>query len=114
MVELFARRGTKRPDAIFCFNDLVAIGAMCAAQQRGLRVPEDLAVIGYDDIDIAAFTSPPLTTIRQPAYDIGVKAAELLVGLLDHGHPLPRTLALEPTLVERLSVTPATSLGRSA
>lgn len=114
MAALLDRCGANRPDAIFCFNDLVAIGAMCAAQQRGLRVPENLAVIGYDDIDIAAFTSPPLTTIRQPAYDIGVKAAELLVGLLDHGRPLPPTLALEPVLVERLSVTPATNPGRSA
>ncbi len=67
------------PTAIFCANDLLAIGAMNVARQRGLRVPEDVAIVGYDDIDAAAMVMPALTTVLNPAYEMGRTAGELLL-----------------------------------
>ena len=92
------------PDALFCINDLVAMGALCAAHERGIAVPGTLSVLGYDDSEFAAYTSPPLTTVRQPAFDMGATAARLLIEHLDGKQPLPREVALPPTLVERRSV----------
>lgn len=87
---------TPRPTAVVCANDEMAIGAIKAARDAGLRVPEDLSVVGFDDISFAAFTYPPLTTIRQPRRDFGRAAvAALLDGVA------PRTLA--HTLVVRAS-----------
>ncbi|MDQ0471371.1 LacI family DNA-binding transcriptional regulator [Labrys wisconsinensis] len=103
--ELAARPGPL-PDALFCINDMLAIGALCAAHERGLRVPDDLSVMGYDDSEIAAYTAPPLTTIRQPAFEMGQAAARVLIEHLDSGTPLPHMLALPPELVERRSVRP--------
>lgn len=67
------------PTAIFACNDLMAIGVVSAALQGGLRVPDDFSVIGFDDIRLAAFANPPLTTIAQPKYEIGVVAVTLLL-----------------------------------
>jgi LacI family transcriptional regulator len=92
-----------RPSAIFCANDLVALGAMQAALDGGLRVPGDLAIVGYDDIDLATTASVPLTTIRQPRFELGRVAATLLldeVGNADHSH---RDVILEAELVVRES-----------
>lgn len=72
-------RSRKRVTAIFASNDLSAIGAMTAVQSQGLNVPADMSVVGFDDIHLAAYTSPRLTTIRQPIYEMGRKAAELLI-----------------------------------
>ena len=69
---------TPRPSALFCFNDLMAIGAIQRLQGLGCRVPEEMSVAGFDDIDFAAFTSPPLTTVRQPTIDMGATAMRLL------------------------------------
>lgn len=66
------------PTAVFCSNDLSAIGVIDAARERGLRVPEDLAVVGFDDIEEAAMTTPPLTTVRNPAFETGEAAGSLL------------------------------------
>src|SRR6185436_14243203 len=55
----------RRPSAVFVCNDLMAIGALCAVHEHGLRVPDDMSVIGFDDIELALFTSPPLTTVAQ-------------------------------------------------
>ncbi len=68
-----------RPSAIFASNDLMAIGGICAANQAGIRIPDDLSVIGYDDIALASFSTPPLTTIAQPKQAIGRLTAEVLV-----------------------------------
>ena len=67
------------PTAIFACNDLMALGALRAAAEAGFRVPEDLSIVGFDDIELASYTTPPLTTIAQPKVDIGHRAAQLLV-----------------------------------
>ena len=72
--------GTReRPTAIFACNDLTAMGAICAASQRRLRIPDDVAIVGCDDIALAAFTNPSLTTVAQPKHDMGAAALEMLL-----------------------------------
>jgi DNA-binding LacI/PurR family transcriptional regulator len=77
------------PTAIFALNDRMAFGVVRAAADRGLRVPDDLSVVGFDDISQAALLTPALTTVRQPGYALGVAAARLLFALLDGAHPAP-------------------------
>jgi DNA-binding LacI/PurR family transcriptional regulator len=72
-----------RPTAIWALNDRMALGALQAAVERGLRVPDDLSIAGFDDISAAAFSAPPLTTVRLPSYREGQEAARLLFQLLD-------------------------------
>jgi LacI family transcriptional regulator len=72
-----------RPTALVCFNDKAASGALAAAAELGLRVPDDLSVAGFDDIDLALATSPMLTTVRQPLAEMGRIAVSLLIRLLD-------------------------------
>jgi LacI family transcriptional regulator len=93
------------PTAVFCANDLIALGALQAAQLRGCRVPQDLSVVGFDDIDEAERALPPLTTIRQPPRRLGVVAAETLVERLK-GRTEPRRIVLEFSLVVRESTAP--------
>lgn len=93
-----------RPDALFCHNDLMAIGALCALSQAGLSAPKDMSIIGYDDIEMAAYTSPPLTTVRQPSAAMGQRSADLLIGLIDGTSEQAESVALAPELVERASV----------
>jgi LacI family transcriptional regulator len=73
----------ERPTAVFAASDVVAIGVMSAIQSGGLEIPEDIAVVGFDDIFLAAHTRPPLTTVRVPAYGLGWTAAELLISLIE-------------------------------
>jgi DNA-binding LacI/PurR family transcriptional regulator len=70
------------PDAIFCYNDLLAIGVIGGLRRRGISVPQDVAVAGFDDLDVAAYIDPPLTTLHQPRYEMGVQASEMLLALL--------------------------------
>jgi DNA-binding LacI/PurR family transcriptional regulator len=70
-------------DAVFCANDLMAIGAMRAINSAGLRIPQDIAVVGFDDVPLASLTNPPLTTIRQDINQLGWTAAEELVAILE-------------------------------
>ncbi|MGD2165739.1 MAG: LacI family DNA-binding transcriptional regulator [Anaerolineae bacterium] len=94
-----------RPDAIAACNDLMALGAISAARRLGLVVGRDLAVTGFDDVPLAAHAHPPLTTVRQPIYDIGRRICRMLVRLLE-GEPLiDRQVLLEPELVIRASST---------
>lgn len=72
------RKG-KRPTAVFAFNDISALGVMRAIRNQGLRIPENIAVVGFDDIPIAAHFDPPLTTVRQPQEEMGRRGAELLI-----------------------------------
>lgn len=91
------------PTALFAGNDTLALGALAALHQHGLRVPEDLAVVGYDDIPTAAYTAPPLTTVRAPATEQGRLAGEMVLNLIE-GQPVgtPRVL-LDTELVVRSS-----------
>ncbi len=96
-----------RPTALACFNDKTAVGALAAAAERGLRVPADLSVTGFDDIDLAQATSPMLTTVRQPLAEMGRMAVSLLIRLLD-GHQLEALhVELATDLIIRSSTAPA-------
>ena len=77
-----------RPTAIFAANDQMAYGVLAAAEESGLRVPEDLSLIGFDDIPLSAHTRPALTTVRQPFYEMGHRAIALLLSLLELPRPL--------------------------
>lgn len=74
--------GPRPPTAIFCFNDEMAIGVLHTARQHGLRVPDDLSVVGFDDIRFAQFADPPLTTVRQPMRELGEATVRLLLDIL--------------------------------
>jgi DNA-binding LacI/PurR family transcriptional regulator len=76
--------------ALFASNDTVALGAMAALRKRGLRIPEDVAVVGYDDIPLAAYAAPPLTTLHSPAREHGRLAGEILIKLI-RGEPVEQT-----------------------
>jgi LacI family transcriptional regulator len=91
------------PDAVFAASDIMAVGAMHAIHEAGLRVPEDIAVAGFDDIPLAARTNPPLTTVRQPIQRLGATAAETLIDLIDHPGTQPRRVLLTTELIIRAS-----------
>lgn len=96
-----------RPTAIVCFNDKVAVGTMQAARERGLRVPQDLSIAGFDDIDLAEATDPPLTTVRQPLQEMGRIAVTQLMRVLDGHEPEALHIELATTLVIRGSTAAA-------
>jgi LacI family transcriptional regulator len=77
-----------RPTAIFAANDLMAYGVMDIAEEYGLRMPEDLSLIGFDDIPLSAHTRPTLSTVRQPFYGMGQRAIEMLLSLLESPRPV--------------------------
>jgi len=91
------------PTAIFAGNDLMAIGAIAAARDAGMAVPGDLAIVGFDDIHLAGYINPPLTTIAQPKYELGVIAAELLLARLADPDLPPQRRLLQAQLVVRQS-----------
>jgi LacI family transcriptional regulator len=88
------------PTAVICGNDVLAFGALFEAAARGLRVPQDLSITGFDDLDLAAQMVPPLTTVRVPAAEIGRRAADQLVGVA-RGMTAPRVTELEAAIVLR-------------
>ena len=94
-----------RPTAVFAANDMSALGVLKVARELGLRVPEDLSVIGFDDIPEAASSIPPLTTMAQPLHDLGARALGMLVDLLN-GHDVPQHVQLPAELVVRASTGP--------
>ena len=89
-------------DAVMCVNDMLALGALLAVQERGLRVPDDVALVGYDDADFAPALDPPLTTVHQPSFEMGVAAAELLLQAQER--PAVAHVEFQPRLVVRGSV----------
>jgi LacI family transcriptional regulator/LacI family repressor for deo operon, udp, cdd, tsx, nupC, and nupG len=92
------------PTAVFCFNDLVAIGLVNALTELGMRVPDDVSVIGFDDIDIASSVRVPLTSVHVPAYDIGTNAANLLIELIrDREKSYHQRVVLQTELIVRES-----------
>ncbi|HLF73609.1 MAG TPA: substrate-binding domain-containing protein, partial [Anaerolineales bacterium] len=90
-------------DAVFVASDTMALGALRALRESGRRVPEDVALVGYDDMPFAARTGPRLTTVRQPIYRTGAMAAEALIDLIDDPEPSPRRIVLPTELVLRES-----------
>ena len=91
------------PTAIFAVNDAVALELLQAAQRVGLRVPEDLALVGFDDLSFAAHLSPPLTTVAQPRMDLGLRAGHLLINRIEGQGNLPRHIDLPTSLIIRES-----------
>ena len=101
-----ALRHREPPTAVFAHNDLLAIGALAAIQEAGLRCPEDVSVVGYNNIPLTQYLNPPLTTILLPAGHLGRVAADTVLSLLRGVEPLS-TVAVHPELVIRKSTGPA-------
>jgi LacI family transcriptional regulator, galactose operon repressor len=95
------------PTAIFAFNDNIAIGVLQAARARGVRVPEDLSVVGFDDVEAASIVTPTLTTVRQPLAEMGRTAVSLLVRLIERQRFETLHVELGTRLVVRESTAPA-------
>jgi LacI family transcriptional regulator len=97
----------KRPfTALVSFNDIAAIGAIRAFRDHNIRVPEDISVVGFDDIQSAAFHNPSLTTIRQPLHNMGTTAARILLERLRGTKDYPEQIAIVPELIIRESTMP--------
>jgi LacI family transcriptional regulator len=92
--------------ALFAFNDLAAIGAISALREVGLRVPEDVSVIGFDDLPMATFSTPQLTTIRQPLERMGQVAARTLISRIESKARHQAIIVVEPQLIVRASTGP--------
>ena len=95
----------KYPDltALFCFNDLVAVGAIQACAELKRRIPEDIAIVGHDDIPLAALVSPALTTCRVPRYELGARAVNALLERLQDCPDGCQQIVLQPELIIRES-----------
>jgi LacI family transcriptional regulator len=100
----------ERPSAVFAASDVVALGAMSAVHNAKLDIPDDIAVVGFDDIFLAAHAYPPLTTVRVPAYGLGWTAAEVLIALIE-GDKEVSSVTLETELVIRDSCGAKRSAG---
>lgn len=100
---LLALPARERPDAIFAANDLVALGVLQALTLAGMRVPDDVAILGYDDIDFAASAAIPLSSVRQPRAEMGEVATDLLLAAIEDPAVPVRDIVLEPELVVRRS-----------
>ena len=101
---LMARQS--RPTAVFCGNDVLAVGALRQAQEMQIKVPQEVSIVGFDDIELAQIAYPPLTTIHVPHREMGRRAAQTLVQMLNDGQPAT-SIALVPDLVLRGTLGPA-------
>src|SRR5215813_2940582 len=95
-----------KPDAVVCGGDTIATGAIQAIHEAGLRVPDDVAVVGFDDLDVAVESNPPLTTIRHSVQHVGEVAAQLLIDLIEGKIEPPHHIVLPTELVVRQSSDP--------
>lgn len=109
-VRIFFDQGSV-PTVLICGTDLQAIGAIDECRRRGIRVPEDLSIVGFDDIEHSAIVVPPLTTVKVPTEEIGVLAAHRVVALLE-GRPLQPATPLETNVIVRESLGEATKSSR--
>jgi LacI family transcriptional regulator len=101
--QIIGMPAARRPTAAVCANDLLALGLLQEMVRHGVRVPHDMAIVGFDDIDFAAAAAVPLSSVRKPRYELGRRAAELLLDEArnpDHEH---EQLLFEPQLVVRES-----------
>ncbi|HZG85977.1 LacI family DNA-binding transcriptional regulator [Paenibacillus sp.] len=103
MAELL--RGSKRPSAVMCVNDFTAVGAVKTAIERGLRIPEDISIVGYDDTPLSTTVIPELTTVAQRTYELGKQSVTLLHQLIN-GEKTKKVTMLRPELVVRQSTGP--------
>ena len=92
---------TAKPDAVFAASDMLAIGGMRAVREAGLKVPQDIAFVGFDDLPMTTMLEAQLTTVRQPVYQFGIRAVELLIDVINNGILPPRRVLLETELVIR-------------
>lgn len=93
-----------KPTAVFITNDLLAVGAMKAVQEKGLKIPDDISVVGFDDIPLSEYNNPPLTTVRQPAFQKGVEATKMLIQYLEKNKAL-KSKELDVELIIRKSTS---------
>jgi LacI family transcriptional regulator len=92
-----------KPDAVFAASDVMAIGAMRATRDAGLRIPDDVAFVGFDDLPLATLSDVQLTTVRQPVVQFGAKAVDVLIDLIENGPNPPRHIILDTELIIRES-----------
>lgn len=105
--EILDRPVTERPTALICANDLTAIGVLSYCRRAGLRVPEDVSVVGFDDLPFASLLTPSLTTVRQPAREMGIAATKLLLGMVNGEEPTsPPPAAVTPMIRESTGPVP--------
>ena len=98
--------GEAKPTAVAAFNDRCALGFIDVVRQAGVRVPEDVSVVGFDDIRQAAYDHVGLTTVQQDAQQLGAKALERVTARLDHDDTATQEVVVEPSLVVRRSTAP--------
>jgi LacI family transcriptional regulator len=94
------------PTALFCTNNLMTVGALQTLGERGVRIPADLSLVGYDDMEWWTLTHPPLTTVGQPVYDLGREAMRLLLAQIEGSSRRPERVILKPELLTRESCGP--------
>ena len=96
------------PTAAFASNDVMAVGAIAAVRHKGMKVPDDVSVVGFDDMRISSFLEVPLTTVAQPKQEMGERAAQILIDWIKsgNGEPEPQHILFKPRLVVRSSVKP--------
>ena len=93
----------QKPDAVFAASDMMAYGAMRALREANLRIPNDVAVVGFDDIPASSKPVPPLTTVRQPVSQMGIKTVEVLINLIENGIKSTQQIIMDTELVVRES-----------
>jgi DNA-binding LacI/PurR family transcriptional regulator len=98
------------PTAVFCYNDMQAFGAMRAARERGLSIPRDISIVGFDDLFLSSYSDPPLTTVHQPKPEMGRQSARLLLDLLT-GAKKPQSALVPGELIVRQSTAPPRDAG---
>jgi len=94
----------ERPTAVFAVNDMTAFGIIQELFNNGVRVPEDISVIGFDNVEVSSMINPPLTTVNQPSFETGRLACKQLLDSMENDEVIDVSITLEPTLVERKSV----------
>ena len=101
--------GAQPPSDVIAVNDLTALGAMECLQRRGIRVPEDVSVAGFDDSYLARYAAPPLTTVRLPAYEMGIAATEMAIAAVEGNSSIPGGREFPVELCRRASTGPTAS-----
>ena len=95
-----------RPTGVFAPSDVMAVGALDAISERGLRCPEDISIVGYNDVPLSRFVAPPLTTVEMPAEEIGAEAARMALQSITDRGTRGRTVMLPARLIVRRSTGP--------